>query len=126
MIQTTLNKFEPWQMKVFAKNAKKGIVFFRPDSFERPTPRSAREAWGGTYHKDDFTKNEVRNEKILVAIVFVSLIMFNLTRYTILIRVSLPNYYYFLYEHYRKHQDNNYYPISYDHQMYQFAFHPKY
>jgi hypothetical protein len=75
MIQTTLNKFEPWQMKVFAKNAKKGIVFFRPDSFERPTPRSAREAWGGTYHKDDFTKNEVRNEKILVAIVFVSLIM---------------------------------------------------
>ena len=78
MIQTTLNKFEPWQMKVFAKNAKKGIVFFRPDSFERPTPRSAREAWGGTYHKDDFTKNEVRNEKILVAIVFVITMIHNM------------------------------------------------
>ena len=37
--------FEDWQMKIFKKNAKKGWRFFQPDQFDKPTPRSAREAW---------------------------------------------------------------------------------
>lgn len=70
-----IREFESWQRKVFAKNAKRGWRFFQPDSIDKPTPRSAREAWGGTYHKDDFVKKEDRNQKILVAIVFISLII---------------------------------------------------
>jgi hypothetical protein len=70
-----IESLEPWQMKIFAKNAKKGWRFFQPDSIDKPTPRSAKEAWGGTYHKDDFVKKEDRNQKILVAIVFISLII---------------------------------------------------
>jgi hypothetical protein len=49
-------KFESWQHRKFAANAKRGYVFFRPDRFEQPTPRSAREAWGSDYrngHRDD-------------------------------------------------------------------------
>ena len=44
-----IRKFETWQHKIFARNAKRGYVFFRPDRFETPTPRSSRDAWGGTY-----------------------------------------------------------------------------
>ena len=73
--RVAIKEFEAWQMKVFKKNAKKGWRFFNPDAFDRPTPRSAREAWGGTYHKDDFTKKEDRNLKILLAIVTTSLII---------------------------------------------------
>lgn len=42
-------KYNAWQDKVFARNAKKGWRFFQPDSVSLPTPRSARDAWGGTY-----------------------------------------------------------------------------
>lgn len=45
----SIRKFETWQHRKFARNAKQGYVFFRPDRFEMPTPRSARDAWGGTY-----------------------------------------------------------------------------
>jgi hypothetical protein len=44
-----IRKFESWQHRKFAANAKRGYIFFRPDRFEMPTPRSARDAWGGTY-----------------------------------------------------------------------------
>lgn len=52
----SIRKFETWQMRKFASNAKKGYYFFRPDRFEKPTPRSSYEAWGATYTpqaKDD-------------------------------------------------------------------------
>ena len=44
-----IRKFETWQRKKFASNAKKGYRFFQPDSISTPTPRSSRDAWGGTY-----------------------------------------------------------------------------
>jgi hypothetical protein len=64
-----IREFEAWQMKVFKKNYKKGWRFFQPDAFDRPTPRSAREAWGAPYKHDDTDKKELRNQKIMFAIV---------------------------------------------------------
>jgi hypothetical protein len=64
-----IREFETWQLKIFAKNAKKGWRFFQPDSLDKPTPRSAREAWGAPYVRDEFEKNEDRNSKIMIAIV---------------------------------------------------------
>jgi hypothetical protein len=70
-----IKEFESWQMKVFKKNAKKGWRFFNPDAFDRPTPRSAREAWGAPYKPDNFEKNEDRNSKIMFAIVIAVLLL---------------------------------------------------
>jgi hypothetical protein len=70
-----LQGLEPWQMKIFAKNAKKGWRFFQPDSIDTPTPRSAREAWGGIYRPDQTDKQEKRNEKIMIALVTVVLLI---------------------------------------------------
>ena len=70
-----IKKFEAWQLKIFAKNAKKGWRFFNPDSLDKPTPRSAKEAWGGMYKPDNFEKNEERNNKIMVAVVAVVLLL---------------------------------------------------
>ena len=70
-----IREFEAWQQKVFENNYKKGWRFFQPDAFDRPTPRSAREAWGGLYKPDDFEKNEDRNSKIMVAVVVVVLLL---------------------------------------------------
>jgi hypothetical protein len=70
-----LDGFEDWQLKIFAKNAKKGIVFFRPDHFEKQTPRSAYEAWGGTYNRDTTEKDEERNSKIMLALASVVLLI---------------------------------------------------
>ena len=70
-----IKEFEAWQMKIFAKNAKKGWRFFQPDSFDKPTPRSSYEAWGTQYKRDDFDKNEDRNQKIMMAIVAVVMLL---------------------------------------------------
>jgi hypothetical protein len=70
-----IKEFEDWQRKVFAKNARKGWRFFQPDSIETPTPRSAREAWGGTYKHDDTEKKEDRYQKIMFAVVVVILLL---------------------------------------------------
>jgi hypothetical protein len=70
-----LQGLEPWQMKIFAKNAKRGWRFFQPDSIDTPTPRSAKEAWGGTYKSDHSDRYEKRNEKIMFAIVVVVLLL---------------------------------------------------
>ena len=64
-----IQEFEAWQRKVFAKNAKKGWRFFQPDTVDKPTPRSAKEAWNGIYVRDEFEKNEDRNSKIMIAVV---------------------------------------------------------
>ena len=53
-----IRKFETWQMKKFARNAKKGYYFFQPDSVVKPTPRSAYEAWGGIYTNDDHDRRQ--------------------------------------------------------------------
>ncbi len=70
-----IKEFEAWQIKIFAKNAKKGWRFFQPDTLEKPTPRSAREAWGASYKPDTFEKNEDRNSKIMFAIVVAVLLL---------------------------------------------------
>jgi hypothetical protein len=53
-----IKEFEAWQLKVFKKNAKKGWRFFNPDAFEKNTPRSAREAWGGIYESENKLDND--------------------------------------------------------------------
>jgi len=73
-----IREFEKWQMKVFAKNAKKGWRFFQPDTFDKPTPRSAKEAWGAPYKTDDFEKNEDRNQKIMACIFVVVLLVLSI------------------------------------------------
>jgi hypothetical protein len=64
-----IREFEKWQMKVFAKNAKKGWRFFQPDTLHKPTPRSAKEAWGDAYKTDRTEKYEKRNERIMFAVI---------------------------------------------------------
>jgi hypothetical protein len=54
-------EFEDWQRRVFAKNAKKGWRFFQPDTVDKPTPRSAKEAWNGIYESED---RIIKDEKI--------------------------------------------------------------
>lgn len=60
--QKTIRKFETWQMRKFASNAKKGYYFFQPDTVAKPTPRSSRDAWGGTYVNEE---NDRRQEKYM-------------------------------------------------------------
>lgn len=55
-----IRKFETWQMKKFARNAKQGYYFFQPDTVAKPTPRSSRDAWGGTYNKEDDDRRQER------------------------------------------------------------------
>ena len=73
-----IREYEAWQRRVFAKNAKNGWRFFNPDLLDKPTPRSAKEAWGGTYNRDNSEKNEERNQKIMIAIVAGILILLSI------------------------------------------------
>ena len=73
-----IREFETWQMKIFAKNAKKGWRFFQPDAFDKPTPRSSYEAFGEQYKRDDFEKREDRYQKILTCIFAVALIILSI------------------------------------------------
>jgi hypothetical protein len=66
--QRAIRKFKTWQMKKFARNAKKGYRFFQPDSVSLPTPRSAREAWGLEYHNDT---DDQRQEKYMTWTIYV-------------------------------------------------------
>jgi hypothetical protein len=64
-----IREFESWQLKVFAKNAKKGWRFFHPDAFDKPTPRSAREAWGSPYESENrIEKDEKLTNRIMVGL----------------------------------------------------------
>jgi hypothetical protein len=64
-----IRNFELWQMKVFAKNTKKGWRFFNPDQFDKPTPRSAREAWGAPYESEDrIEKDEKLTNRIMLGL----------------------------------------------------------
>lgn len=62
-----IRKFERWQERKFASNAKKGYRFFQPDSVAKPTPRSSREAWGGTYTNED---DDRRQEKYMTITIY--------------------------------------------------------
>jgi hypothetical protein len=74
MVSTDYDLFDKEQFKIFRKNARKGYHFFRPDTVGTPTPRSAREAWGGTYKPDLTDKHEIRNERIMFVVVALVLI----------------------------------------------------
>ena len=74
MVAMDYELFTKEQIKIFRKNARKGYHFFQPDTVSTPTPRSAREAWGGVYKPDVTDKHEKRNERIMVVIVTLILI----------------------------------------------------
>jgi len=64
-----IREFEAWQLKIFAKNAKKGWRFFNPDALDKPTPRSAREAWGAPYESEDrIEKDEKITNRIMLGL----------------------------------------------------------
>jgi hypothetical protein len=73
-----LDGLEDWQLKIFAKNAKKGWRFFQPDAFDKPTPRSSYEAFGMQYKRDDFDKIELRNQKIMACVFAVFLLVLSI------------------------------------------------
>lgn len=67
--RVAIRVFEDWQMKIFKKNAKKGWRFFQPDTFAKPTPRSAKEAWNGTYESEDrIEKDEKLTNRIMLGL----------------------------------------------------------
>lgn len=68
-----IRKFERWQQRKFASNAKKGYRFFQPDSVPLPTPRSSREAWGGTYTNEDHDR---RQEKYMTITIYVFMFIY--------------------------------------------------
>jgi hypothetical protein len=68
-----IRKFEMWQERKFASNAKKGYRFFQPDSVAKPTPRSSREAWGGTYTNEDHDR---RQEKYMTITIYVFMFIY--------------------------------------------------
>ena len=78
MNNAKLQGLEDWQIKIFAKNARRGWRFFQPDKIEKPTPRSAYEAWGSSYKRDDFEKREERYQKIMACIFIVALIVLSI------------------------------------------------
>lgn len=69
----SIRKFERWQQRKFASNAKKGWRFFQPDSVPLPTPRSSREAWGGTYTNEDHDR---RQEKYMTITIYVFMFIY--------------------------------------------------
>jgi hypothetical protein len=74
-----IKEFEAWQMKVFKKNAKKGWRFFNPDAFDKPTPRSAREAWGAPYESEDqIEKDEKMTNRIMLGLFFVFVVVLSI------------------------------------------------
>jgi hypothetical protein len=75
MVSTNYDLFDKEQFKIFRKNARKGYHFFRPDTVGSPTPRSAREAWGGVYKPDLTDKYETRNARIMFVVVALILIV---------------------------------------------------
>jgi hypothetical protein len=75
MVTVDYDLFNKEQFKIFRKNARKGYHFFRPDTVGTPTPRSAREAWGGVYKPDLTDKHEIRNERIMFVVVALVLIV---------------------------------------------------
>jgi hypothetical protein len=77
--RVAIRVFEDWQMKIFKKNAKKGWRFFNPDQFDKPTPRSAREAWGAPYESEDrIEKDEKLTNRIMLGLFFVFVVVLSI------------------------------------------------
>jgi hypothetical protein len=74
-----IKEFEAWQMKVFKKNSKKGWRFFNPDALGKPTPRSAKEAWGGTYQSEDkIEQDEKMTNRIMLGLFLVFVVVLSI------------------------------------------------
>jgi hypothetical protein len=74
-----IQEFEAWQRKIFAKNAKKGWRFFQPDTVDKPTPRSAREAWGAPYESEDqIEKDEKITNRIMLGLFFAFVVVLSI------------------------------------------------
>jgi len=74
-----IREFEDWQRRVFAKNAKKGWRFFQPDAFDKPTPRSAKEAWGSPYESEDkIEKDEKITNRIMLGLFFAFVVVLSI------------------------------------------------
>jgi hypothetical protein len=74
-----IKEFEDWQRRVFAKNAKKGWRFFQPDAFDKPTPRSAKEAWQGTYEsKNRIEQDEKITNRIMLGLFFAFVVVLSI------------------------------------------------
>lgn len=74
-----IREFEAWQMKIFAKNAKKGWRFFQPDAFDKPTPRSSYEAWGAQYqNKDKTERDEIITNRIMIGLVLIFMVVLSI------------------------------------------------
>jgi hypothetical protein len=74
-----IREFEDWQRRVFAKNAKKGWRFFQPDAFDKPTPRSAKEAWGSPYESEDrIVKDEKITNRIMLGLFFAFVVVLSI------------------------------------------------
>ena len=72
-------EFEDWQRRVFAKNAKKGWRFFQPDTVDKPTPRSAKEAWNGIYESEDrIVKDEKITNRIMLGLFFAFVVVLSI------------------------------------------------
>jgi len=79
MVTADYEVFNHEQLKVFRKNARKGIHFFRPDTVSKPTPRSAREAWGGIYQSEDqIEKDEKLTNRIMLGLFFVFVVVLSI------------------------------------------------
>jgi hypothetical protein len=77
--RVAIRVFEDWQMKIFKKNAKKGWRFFNPDQFDKPTPRSAREAWGAPYESEDqIEKDEKITNRIMLGLFFAFVVVLSI------------------------------------------------
>ena len=77
--RVAIREFEDWQRRVFAKNAKRGWRFFQPDTLDKPTPRSAREAWGAPYESEDrIEKDEKITNRIMLGLFFAFVIVLSI------------------------------------------------
>lgn len=77
--RVAIREFEAWQQKVFKKNAKKGWRFFNPDAFEKNTPRSAREAWGGIYESENKLDNDEKmTNRVMLGLFLVFVIVLSI------------------------------------------------
>jgi hypothetical protein len=77
--RVAIREFEDWQRRVFAKNAKRGWRFFQPDTLDKPTPRSAREAWGAPYESEDrIEKDEKITNRIMLGLFFTFVIILSI------------------------------------------------
>jgi hypothetical protein len=67
-----IRKFETWQHEESLRVTQKRVITFsNPIAVAKPTPRSSRDAWGGTYtNEDDDRRQEKYTTWAMYAFVF--------------------------------------------------------